>query len=230
MKNITLAIQQGDYIGFVGPNGAGKTTLLKMMLNLLTPRSGTVKLFGQDMHDFRDWRKIGYVPQKVAHFDANFPANVYEVVIMGRYSNKLFKRNTQADKESVKDALGKVDMWDYRDRLIGDLSGGQQQRTFIARALVKQPEIIFFDEPTTGVDKKTQDGFYALLQELNKEMGITLVLVSHDIQRMTKEVMQIACIDRTLTCHLSPEEYLLESESSNISGQNVKIIIHHHHN
>ena len=149
---------------------------------------------------------------------------------MARYSRKrLFQRTSQADKESVKDALLKLDMWEHKERLIGDLSGGQQQRVFIARALVNQPEVIFLDEPTTGVDKKTQDGFYALLQRLNKELGLTLVLVSHDIERITQEVMHIACIDRTLTCHLSPEEYLAESESSHIGGKNVKIIAHHHH-
>jgi len=230
LKGITLAIHQGDYVGFVGPNGAGKTTLLRVMLRLLTPKRGTVRLFGQDIQNFKDWHKIGYVPQKAAHFDANFPASVYEVVFMGRYANKpLFQKTSRADKESVRDALLKVDMWDHKERLIGDLSGGQQQRVFIARALVNQPQVIFLDEPTTGVDKKTRDGFYALLQKLNKEWGLTLVLVSHDIERITQEVMVIACIDRTLTCHVSPEEYLAESESSHIGGKDVKIITHHHH-
>ncbi len=230
LKNITLAIHQGDYIGFVGPNGAGKTTLLKVMLNLLTPDSGMVRLFGQDIQDFKDWHRIGYVPQKAARFEANFPASAYEVVSMARYSGKrLFRRTSQADKESVKDSLLKLDMWEHKERLIGDLSGGQQQRVFIARALVNQPEVIFLDEPTTGVDKKTQDSFYGLLQRLNKELGLTLVLVSHDIERITQEVMHIACIDRTLTWHLSPEEYLAESEPAHIGGKNITLIAHHHH-
>jgi len=228
LQNITLAIHPGDYIGLVGPNGAGKTTLLKIMLNLLVPSQGTVKLFGQKIDSFKDWPKIGYVPQKAINFDANFPANVFEVVLMGRYSNKLWQRISLADKAAVKDALQKVEMWEYRDRLIGDLSGGQQQRVFIARALVNQPEVIFLDEPTTGVDKPTQDNFYALLQKLNQEFGLTLVLVSHDIERILKEVMHIACIDKTLTCHVSPAEYLAESESTNIMGKDIKIITHHH--
>lgn len=229
LKNIKLDIHQGDYIGLVGPNGSGKTTLLKIMLNLLTPKSGSVRLFGQNMRDFKDWHKIGYVPQKAVNFDVNFPASVYEVVLMGRYSNrKLWQRTTPADKESVKDALLKVDMWEYKDRLIGDLSGGQQQRVFIARALVNQPEAILLDEPTTGVDKKTQNSFYTLLQKLNRDLGITLVLVSHDIERITQEVMHIACVDRTLTCHVTPAEYLSESQSINVLGKNVNIITHHH--
>lgn len=229
LENITLAVHQGDYIGLVGPNGSGKTTLLKIMLKLLRPKQGTVKLFDQNIRDFKDWHKVAYVPQKTANFEANFPATVYEVVLMGRAANKkIFHRTTATDKQSVKDALLKVNLWEYKDRLIGDLSGGQEQRVFIARALINQPEIIFLDEPTTGVDKKTQDDFYALLKKLNRELNITLVLVSHDIKRLTEEVMHIACVDRTLTCHVSPEEYLSESESLNIRGNNIKLITHNH--
>lgn len=228
--NITLDIHQGDYIGIVGPNGAGKTTLFKIMLGLLRPRMGSVKLFEQDIYDFRDWQKIGYVPQKATNFDSNFPVTVFEVVSMGiNTKRRFFNKATAEDKRVVQDALKQVDMWEYKDRLIGDLSSGQQQRVFIARALVNRPEVILLDEPTTGVDKQTQDGFYAMLQKLNKKMGITLVLVSHDIGRLTKEVMHIACVDRSLTCHTSLEEYLAESQSADIMGQKVKIITHHHH-
>ncbi len=209
LENITLAIHQGDYIGLVGPNGAGKTTLLKVMLNLISPQKGRVKLFSTDIQDFNDWQRIGYVAQKAVNFDVNFPASVSEVVLMGRWANKkIFQKTTEVDRAAVKEALEKVGMWEQRDRLIGDLSGGQQQRIFIARALVNHPEIIFLDEPTTGVDQKNQDSFYALLQKLNRNFGITLVLVSHDIERLTQEVMHIACVDKTLTCHVSPEEYL----------------------
>lgn len=229
LENITLAIHRGDYIGLVGPNGSGKTTLLKIMLKLLRPKRGTVKLFGQDIRYFRDWHKVAYVPQKTANFEANFPATVYEVVLMGRLADKkLFHRTTVADKQAVKDALKKVGLWEYKDKLIGGLSGGQSQRVFIARALTNQPEIIFLDEPTAGVDKKTQDDFYALLKKLNQESGITLMLVSHDIKRLTEEVMHIACVDRTLTCHVSPEEYLSQSESLNIPGKDIKLITHSH--
>ncbi len=219
LDHVTLSIHRGDYIAFVGPNGSGKTTLLKIILHLLLPQSGTVTLFGSDLGSFKEWHRVGYVPQKPAHFDRHFPASVFEVVLMGRYSStKLFRRTTQADRESVQNALENVGMWEYRDRLIGDLSGGQQQRVFIARALVNSPEIIFLDEPTTGVDAKTQDDFYALLKKLNEELNITLVLVSHDIERITREAMHIACINRTLTCHVSPEEYAAASNA----------VFHHH--
>ncbi|KKQ60579.1 MAG: ABC transporter related protein [Parcubacteria group bacterium GW2011_GWE2_38_18] len=231
LKNITLDIHQGDYLGIIGPNGAGKTTLFKIMLGLLKPKTGTVNLFGEDISNFKDWHKIGYVPQKAINFDLNFPATVDDVVLMARYvPGKLFQKTTAEDRKSAEQALRQVEMWQHKDRLIGDLSGGQQQRVFIARALVNNPEVVFLDEPTAGVDKQTQNSFYNILRKLNNETGLTLVLISHDIERVTEEVMHIACVDTTLTCHTSPEEYLKESESTNIMGQKVKIITHHHHN
>jgi len=231
LENISLDIHQGDYLGVVGPNGAGKTTFIKIILGLLTPESGTIKIFGKDMKQFKGWQRIGYVPQKATNFDANFPATVEEVVAMGRYAKKgLFHGLKAEDGKIIEKFLKEVDMWDYKNRLIGDLSGGQQQRVFIARALAGEPEIIFLDEPTTGVDKKSQDDFYILLKDLNENRNLTLILVSHDIERITKEVMHIACIDRTLVCHVSPEEFIKESESSDIFGQKVKIIAPHHHN
>lgn len=209
LKDVTLEIHRGDYIGLIGPNGAGKTTLLKIMLGLLVPNQGEMKLFGQAIDDFHDWDKIGYVPQKATHFDGGFPANVFEVVLMGRYAKRgLFHLTTKEDKKLTEAALKQVDMWEHKDRLIGDLSGGQEQRVFIARAIVNQPEAIFLDEPMTGIDTEAQDDFYTLLRKLNSELNLTLVLISHDIERITREAMHIACIDRTLMCYASPEEYL----------------------
>lgn len=214
LHDITFAIHKGDYLGLVGPNGAGKTTLLRIMLGLLTPQTGRVMLFGTDARQFRDWSKIGYVPQKALHFDARFPATVFEVVLMGRSALRgLFRRFTKEDRMAAAAVLKTAEMWEYRDRLIGDLSGGEQQRVFIARALVTSPEIIFLDEPTTGVDAKSQEEFYALLRKLNQESQATLVLISHDIDRVVREAMHIACIDHTLVCHGSPEEYKKEGGS-----------------
>ncbi len=230
LRSISLQIHKGDYLGIVGPNGAGKTTLLKVMLGILEPSHGTVKLFGTDLKDFKDWDKIGYVPQKATNFDARFPATVLDVVTMGRYGSiPLCCRISAHDRALVKDALITVDMWEHKDKLIGNLSGGQQQRVFIARALAVKPEIIFLDEPTTSIDQKTKEEFYALLKKLNQENNLTLVIVSHDIEKITEEAMHIACIDTTLVCHMSPEEFLKESASKNLFGQNVKIITPHHH-
>lgn len=217
LRDISLDIHRGDYLGMVGPNGAGKTTLLKIILGLLTPGAGSVRIFGRPIKEFGEWEKIGYVPQKAAHFDANFPASVREIALMGRYARRgLLKNITQEDEDITKKSLQRVGLWEERDRLIGDLSGGEAQRVFIARALAGEPEIIFLDEPTTGVDQHTQNKFYALLRALNAELGLTLVLISHDIERIVQEAVHIACIDRTLVCHLSPEEFL-KMETGNYS-------------
>lgn len=214
LSHVSLGIHRGDYIGLVGPNGAGKTTLLRAMLGLVVPKSGTVSLFGQDQREFKEWYRIGYVPQKATSFDANFPATAREVVLMGRYGKRgLFHRTTNEDKRIADKALAQVDMLPFAHRLIGDLSGGQQQRVFIARALASRPEVIFMDEPTTGIDHDAEDEFYDLLRKLNRDLGLTLILVSHDITRVTKEAMHITCINRTLTCYLSPEEYLASSQA-----------------
>lgn len=208
LRDVHLAIHRGDYVGLVGGNGSGKTTLLKTILGLLTPTSGTVRLFGQPIETFTDWAKIGYVPQKATSFDTNFPATVREVVLMGRYGRRgLFNQVTEEDHRKVHDALEKVGMWEFRDRLIGNLSGGQQQRVFIARALAAEPEIVFLDEPTVGVEQSVRDEFYALIRKMNEEMHLTVVLVTHDIESMAHEAMHVACLDCTLFYHESVDDY-----------------------
>lgn len=222
LKDITIGIHEGDYLGLLGPNGSGKTTLLKIILGLLKPASGSVRLFGQDIKKFNQWSKIGYVPQKATNFDPHFPCSVQEVVMMGRYAKRgLFRFTTAEDRKIVKRALETVDMWEYRDRLIGNLSGGQQQRIFIARALVTEPRVILLDEPTTGIDLETREQFYELLKKLNKESGLTLVLVSHDFDLVSHQVMHIAYIERILTYFGPPEKFHIEQNS---------IHVHYHKN
>lgn len=229
LSGISLDIHEGDYLGLVGPNGAGKTTLLKIMLGLLLPKTGDIKIFGTSLKKFTRWSELGYVPQKATSFDPNFPATVFEVVLMGRYGKAgLFKKMKRYDKELAEKALREVNMLEYKNRLIGDLSGGQQQRVFIARALAGEPKIIFLDEPTSGIDSKTQEEFYTLMQRLNRELGYTLVLVSHDVEKIMKEVMHVACIDHTLVCHETPEEYLKGGHLGHFGAENVQFIRHHH--
>ncbi len=229
LKDISLNIHQGDYLGIIGPNGGGKTTLLKIILGLLKPKSGTVKLFGQDSDKFKDRFKFGYVPQKAVNFDIKFPATVEEVVAMGRYAKRgLLSQPTPEDKNQVHKALQEVDMLEYKDRLIGDLSGGQQQRVFIARALASEPEIIFLDEPTAGVDNKTQEQFYALLKKLNETLNLTLILISHDIDVIAHEATELAFVNQTLVYHGTPEKMLSGDYLQKLYGKDVKFISHNH--
>lgn len=229
LKNITLNIHKGDYLGIIGPNGSGKTTLLKIMLGLLKPTKGTVYLFGQDILYFRDWSKIGYVGQKAVNFDSSFPVTVEEVVEMGRVATRgLFRRLTSVDKAIVKKSLQYVDMWAYRKHMIGAVSGGQQQRVFIARALAAEPEVIFLDEPAVGVDTKTQESFYRLLKKLNTQREVTLVLVSHDIHVVVQETTELACINKILVYDSNPKNFIKHGGLKKLYGDQVALITHNH--
>lgn len=201
LRNIDLEVHKGDYLAIIGPNGGGKTTLLKIILGLIKPESGTVKL---------SVRKIGYVPQKVTNFDPNFPVTVEQVVEMGRYGVKgLFRPINSQDREKVRDALNQVDMIKFKDRLIGELSGGQQQRVFIARALATEPEIIFLDEPTVGVDTETRTQFFKLLKKLNDQLELTLVLITHDMDIIVHHgVSEVVYINKEALFYGKPEDLL----------------------
>lgn len=229
LTDVNLSIHQGDYLGIVGPNGSGKTTLLKIILGLLQPGSGEITLFDQPIDKFRMWSKIGYVPQKAVNFDQNFPVTVEEVVLMGRFSQLgLLRYPGKKDKKIAREALEVVNMQDYKNQLIGDLSGGQQQRVFIARAIAAKPEVIFLDEPTVGVDVKTQEEFYSLLSKLNKQMDLTLVLVSHDIDVVTNEVTEVAGINQTVVFYGPPEEFIKSDYLATLYGKGLKHILHKH--
>ncbi len=229
LEDINLNIHLGDFLAIVGPNGGGKTTLLKIVLGLLKPTKGTVRLFGTDIKQFKDWTKVGYVPQKVTNFDLNFPATVREVVAMGRFAKRgLFRFLNQIDDRIISRSLEHVDMLEYQNRLIGSLSGGQQQRVFIARALAQEPSVILLDEPTVGIDVKAQEDFYALMKTLNEKLELSLAMVSHDLDVVAHEATEVACINRILACHVDPKEFFRGGFLEKVYGQNAKYLTHHH--
>lgn len=181
IRDLNFTVLQRDFIGLAGSNGAGKTTLLRIIVGLLKPDKGEVRLFGEPYSSFRGWDRIGYVPQKNA-FNPLFPATVREVVLSGLYNrNKLFRRLTAADARKCQDALEVMGIADLAGRRIGQLSGGQQQRAFLARALVNNPELLILDEPTSGIDAETQEGFFELIRHMHQHHAITFLMVSHDI-------------------------------------------------
>lgn len=229
VNDITFSVHRGDYLGIIGPNGGGKTTLLKIMIGLLRPTQGAVRLFGEDIKKFKDWYKIGYVAQKGTNFDANFPATVEEIVAMGSYGRRgLFHVPNTEDKKRVVIALEQVEMLEYKDKRIGDLSGGQQQRVLIARALAAEPEVIFLDEPTVGVDAKAQEQFYILLRRLNADFRLTLVLVSHELDVVAHEATEVACINGNLVCYATPAELVKEGGIEKLYGKELRYILHNH--
>lgn len=202
LDRVNIEVKRGDFVGMIGPNGAGKTTIIKIIVGLLKPDSGSVTVFGKKLSEFREPYRIGYVPQKATNFDPNFPASVFEVASMGRFSRKGALRGLgKEDMEKVEQALDLVGMLEYKDKRIGDLSGGQQQRVFIARALAGDSELLLLDEPTVAVDTESQKKFYSLLARLNKELKITCILVSHDVTMVTGLVNKLACVNHTAIIH-----------------------------
>ena len=229
LDGVSLEIKRGDFVGIIGPNGSGKTTLLKIILGLLNPREGDVTLFGSRLSQFRDWYKIGYVPQKATAFDIRFPITVWEVVSMGRISrSKFFYSFTKEDQRAIKKALQVVQMEKHSKSLINELSSGQQQRVFIVRALASEPELLILDEPTVGVDLETQEKFYELLRNLNREFKLTLLLVSHDVDVIANEVKTLVCLNRKLVYHGTPKDFIKEDYLNNLYGKHVRFILHGH--
>jgi len=200
LEDVTLSIREHDFLGIIGPNGGGKTTLLKVILGLVPPDSGEVRVFGGD--PVKNRRFVGYVPQH-SLFDHDFPIKVMDVVLTGRAGKRLFRGYSDHDRELARNALEMVEMLPFEGRQIGKLSGGEQQRVFIARALAAEPKVLLLDEPAAGIDMHAQTEFYELLKRLKETM--TIVMVSHDITAISIHVDKIACLNRKLFYHDSKE-------------------------
>lgn len=197
LEDINLTVNALDFVGLIGPNGGGKTTLIKVLLGLVQPQRGTVKILDRPVTQGR--RYIGYVPQ-LLELDREFPIQVRDVVSMGRLGKrKLFHRYNRKDREIVQRSLEQVGMADKGDRPIGELSGGERQRVYIARALASEPQILLLDEPTANVDSHVQNSIYELLKELNQT--ITIVMISHDLGAISTYVKTVGCLNRRLHYH-----------------------------
>lgn len=196
LNNISFKIDKKDYIAIVGSNGSAKSTLLKLIMGFLKPNSGSIKIFDSSIESFKDWNKIGYLPQNARNFNTRFPATVEEIVGSSQYSQmSILKKLNKKINNSTLSALEAVDMLGFKDRLIGNLSGGQQQRIFLARLLVNNPKIIFMDEPLIGVDSESQGVFFDLIDKLNNDYGITIVIVTHDISTLQHKANRIFHLD-----------------------------------
>lgn len=210
LEAVDLEVEERDFLAVIGPNGGGKSTLLKVILGLIVPDRGSVKLLGGEPEDTRKY--AGYVPQYNSS-NLEFPISVWEVVLMGCLGRKgPFQRYNEDDRRSAYEALKVVDMLDYRQRQIGELSGGQRQRVFIARSLVTHPKILILDEPSTGVDAKHRREFYELLNKLKSEIAI--MLVTHDMSALSVYVDKVACLNRRLHYHNSKELDLKDLEAA----------------
>src|SRR5690606_24726602 len=227
LKNISLSVNEGDFLALIGQNGSGKSTLLKLILGLLKPMSGEIKLFGEQANHFKHREWIGYVSQKSNAFNSGFPATVEEVVKSG-LSQKvgLFKRYPKDADFLVKGALKDVGMEKFLKRNIGQLSGGQQQRVFIARALVADPKLLILDEPTVGIDRENVQVFYDMLAHLNKHHNMTMILVTHDVDTVSDRVSHVACLNQSMHFHGYKNDFdtISEEQIASWNGHSVRKI------
>ncbi|MCL6635281.1 MAG: metal ABC transporter ATP-binding protein [Peptococcaceae bacterium] len=211
VEDISLKVAAGEFIAVTGPNGSGKSTLLKLILGLLKPSSGSIRLFGENPGRSSGRYRVGYVAQKPA-VNTGFPSTVEEVVAAGRTAPRgLFKLLGADDRRQVHESLRLVGLYGERHKPIGALSGGQQQRAFIARALAARPQLLILDEPATGIDTAAREQLYGVLKDLVSREGMTIIMVSHDLEAVASLAQRQVCLNRRLcTCQLQrPEENIL---------------------
>lgn len=198
LEDVSLTVNEHEFHAIIGPNGGGKTTLLKVILGLIRPDSGTVKVMGGTAHAMR--AHLGYVPQ-FRTFDFQFPISVEDMVISGRlgHLDSPFRRLSNEDRYAADEAMATMEITHLKDRPIHDISGGERQRAIIARALAGKPSVLLLDEPTVYVDSPTAERFYDILSRLRESM--TIVLVTHDITALSPDVTHISCVNRRLFTH-----------------------------
>lgn len=202
LEDINLLIEKGHFEIIIGPNGAGKTTLLKVILGLIEPRRGEVKVFGYHPKELKKRGSlIGYVPQRPL-INPNFPVTVFDTVLMGRYGKVgLVRCPSFQDREVALKNLRRVGLEHLKDSIIGQLSGGQQQRAFIARALCNDPQLLILDEPAIALDVTARDQFYQLLLELKQTLDLTILLVTHDLSVVSIHNDNVICLNQKLYTH-----------------------------
>ena len=226
VRDIKFSITPGEFAAILGPNGSGKTTLMKLALGLLKPTSGRVLLFGVPADRFTDWHRVGYVPQRTQATESRFPASVREVVNFGTYSGfdplAIFKRRRS---DRVDEAMEMAGVQTLADRRVSDLSVGQQQRMLIARSLVSRPDLLVMDEPVAGIDAAGEEQFHSMIRRFNRDLGITIVMVSHDIGAVMREATTVACINRDIVFH-GPVHQLDAKALSNLYGFPVDVLMH----
>ncbi|MBF1275775.1 MAG: metal ABC transporter ATP-binding protein, partial [Parvimonas micra] len=192
LENLSFNIYKKDFIAIIGANGSGKSTLLKLILKELNPSDGEIFISSTNIKNFKEWDTIGYVPQINAGNIPGFPITALEIVTLNLY-NKMgfFKFSRKSHIELAKRALSQVNMLDFANTPINKMSGGQQQRIMIAKSLINNPKILIFDEPTTGIDKESKDQLFKILTHLNRIHGITILLVTHELEIMKDNLTKV---------------------------------------
>lgn len=221
VTDASFTISQGDFLGIIGPNGGGKTTLLRLMLGLLRPDTGEIRLLGAPPSKMRG--KVGYIPQET-NLNKSFPITVGDIVLMGLAGSRgLGRRFTKSDRIKAASIMERLGLAPLKGRPVAELSGGQRQKALLARAMVGDPEMLFLDEPTASVDMSGEDEIYDHLHLLNKT-GVTVVLVTHNIGVLSQYVKSVACINRELYFH--PDGKIDQATVNKTFGCQVDLIAH----
>jgi zinc transport system ATP-binding protein len=230
LSNLSFNVEKGDFVGLVGPNGSGKTTLVKAILGLVPVYNGSIKIFGTDNHKFTQWRRIGYLPQKLTNINVLFPASVNEVVKLGLLSTKRSpKRISNADQSRINTILDNLQVSNLKEKMITELSGGQQQRVFLARALVSEPDILFFDEPSTALDPQSRDDFFSLVKKINLEKKITIIIITHDTGYIGSFATKLLYLDKKIIYFGNIDGFCPKDKDEQYFEKNKNHIIWHQH-
>lgn len=217
IDDVSFAVAKGSMTAIIGPNGSGKTTLLRAMLGLV-PHTGDVAFFGAARHDMR--RRIGYVPQRF-DFDRTFPITVREFLNLAR--------QPQTSTEHMGHTLREVGLpLSVLSARVGTLSGGQLQRVLIAQAILNNPDILFLDEPATGIDVTGEEAVMQVLTHLKETHGTTIIIVSHDLGMIAESVDHVVCINHTVICAGTPEKTMTAPHLAKLYGNHTKPVHHHH--
>jgi zinc transport system ATP-binding protein len=213
LSGVDFSASEKEIIALIGPNGAGKTMLIKAILGLV-PSSGKIEIFGEERS--LSVGKIGYVPQRFS-FDRSFPITVHEFISL--------TAKGESDKMGILKEFG---LERLHDRQIGSLSGGEMQRVLVARAVMDRPKLLLLDEATSGIDVEGVKDFYEMIEIARSRYGMTIVMISHEINAVYKFADRIVCLNRNMVCYGKPDEALTPETIEKLYGREVGIREHHH--
>lgn len=229
LKNISFSVKRGDFTGLLGPNGSGKTTLIKLVLGLLKTEKGGVKLFGQDLNRFKDWRKIGYLEQKATP-PKLMPLTAFDVARLGLLSTKSMPRIFNAsDSRLTEEIMALTKCLEYKDKLFSELSGGQQQRVLLARTLINKPSLIILDEPSTALDSSSRENFFEMISQINKNAETSVLVITHDIADIGKYVNNFIILDKEIIFCGDKREFCRSKRVTDYFGPYTPHLMDHLH-